>query len=175
MAKREQTAIEADVNNEAGSLRLKFANGEEIAFHISEMSASIVHAAAMHGFKQKLVDAAAISRNPDTGASATVADKFAAVNAVYQRLLAGEWNAKRGEGGASAGSLLFRALVRVYPNKTAEELRGFIDGLDKSKQAALRANPKIAPVIEAIKAEDAAKAGDAGANESDDLLAGLES
>ena len=121
-----------------------------------------------------MVDAAAISRNPDTGASATVDDKFRAVEAVYNRLLAGEWNARRGEGGTGSGSLLFRALARVYTTKTADEIRAFIDGLDKSKQAALRANPKIAPVIEQIKAEDAARAGDGGADSSDDLLAGLE-
>lgn len=179
MAKREQTAIEATIATQPSGtpygLTLTFANGATLGLTLGQLSADMREAAAIHGLKQKLVDAAAISRNPDTGASATVEDKYRAVKAVYDRLLAGEWNAKRGEGGASAGSLLFRALVRVYPSKTAEELRAFIDGLDKSKQAALRANPKIAPVIEAIKAEDAARAGDAGKDNSDDLLAGLES
>lgn len=169
MAKREQTAVAATITEDV--LVLTFANGAVLELNASRLSGAIQTAAVMHGLKQKLVDAAAISRNPDTGASATVEDKYRAVRAVYDRLLAGEWNAKRGEGGTGAGGLLFRALVRLYPAKTAEQIRAYIEGLDKAKQAALRKNPRVAAIIEEIKAEDGAAA---EGIDSDDLLAGLD-
>ena len=109
--------------------------------------------ATMHGLKQKLVDAAAIGRNPDTGRSATIADKYNAVRAVYDRLLAGMWNAPRGEGGTGSGGLLFRALVRMYPGKSPEALREYLSGKTPAEQAALRKNPRVAAIIEEIRAE----------------------
>lgn len=173
MAKREQTAVTAsiEISDNVGVIELTFANGRKLKLATNDLAFPVVMQCTMHGLKQKLVDAAAISRNPETGASATVEDKFRAVEAVYNRLLAGEWNAKRGEGGTGAGGLLFRALVRLYPAKTSAQLRDYLDGLDKAKQAALRKNPKIAAIIEEIKAEDGAEA---EGIDSDELLAGLE-
>ena len=153
------------------SIRLDFDNGAMIYLMMSELSDDIKKAALMHGLKQKLVDAAAISRNPDTGRSATTDDKFAAVKEVYERLLSGQWNKGReGGSGAGNGGLLFRALVIMYPAKTPEQLRAYLDGLDDKQQAALRKNPKVAPIIAEIRAKSAKDAGDNG----DDLLAGLE-
>lgn len=169
MAKREQTAVEATI--EGGALTLQFANGASLVIGTHQLSNAIMEAAIMHGLKQKLVDAAAISRNPDTGNSATADDKYRAVKKVYDRLLAGEWNATRGAGdGASGTGLLFRALMKFYPGKTAEETRAFITTLDKAKQAAMRANPKIAAIIEELKAADARDGKDSGDDETDALL-----
>lgn len=176
MAKREQTAVEATIprGEETGqplALILTFANGERLRIEPQQLTAALQREAIIHGLKQKLVDAAAISRNPDTGNSATADDKYRAVKKVYDRLLAGEWNATRGAGdGASGTGLLFRALMKFYPGKTAEETRAFITTLDKAKQAAMRANPKIAAIIEELKAADARDGKDSGDDETDALL-----
>ena len=152
------------------SLTLDFDNGKTLTIKTDALPPEIVTQALLHGLKQKLVDAAAISRNPDTGRSATTDDKFAAVKEVYDRLLSGQWNKGReGGSGAGNGGLLFRALVIMYPAKTPEQLRTYLDGLDDKQQAALRKNPKVAPIIAEIRAKSA-KADDNG----DDLLAGLE-
>lgn len=157
------------------ALRLTFANGKELVLQVRDLSDAILGMAVMHGLKQKLVDAAAISRNPDTGRSATVEDKYEAVLAVYNRLVSGHWNAGRAAGTGGSGGLLFRALCRMYGDaKTPEQIREFLAGKSKADQAALRGNAKVAAIIDEIKAEDAANGlgGDTAA--SDDLLAELE-
>lgn len=144
--------IEATIAGQ--TLLLEFSNGESISINSSTLSESVFHAATMHGLKQKLVDAAAISRNPDTGRSATVDDKYNAVREVYERLLAGQWNKTRGDGtGTGAGGLLFRALCELYADKTPDAIRTFLDKKDGKEKAALRAMPKIAAIIDRIRGE----------------------
>lgn len=163
MANRNETkaapTIDATIHEGFGGITLAFSNGESITITAAQLSPQIAAQALWHGVKQKLVDAAAISRNSDTGRSATVADKFEAVREVYERLLAGQWNKTREGGGGNIGGLLLSALVRMYPAKTVEQLRGFLDDKSDAEKAALRANPKIAAIIETIKAERAAKSG----------------
>lgn len=170
---KRQPAVAATIDQDV--LQLAFANGEVITLAVSELSSEIRHAALMHGLKQKLVDAAAISRNPDTGRSATADDKYEAVLAVYNRLVSGHWNAGRSAGTGGSGGLLFRALCRMYGDaKSPEQIRGFLAGKSKAAQAALRGNARVAAIIDEIKAEDAANGMGADAAASDDLLAELE-
>ena len=169
-------AIDATVLTEPSGtpygLRLAFSHGETLTLRATDLSPTIVAQAIIHGLKQKLVDAAAISRNPETGRAASVADKYEAVKEVYDRLLSGGWN-KRREGGAggSVGGLLFRALCRMYDGKkTADDIRAFLEGKTDAEKAALRKNSRVAAIIEEIRAESA-KDGDVN---TDDLLADLE-
>lgn len=136
------------------ALTLAFANGQELTIRPDQLAQEIVDQAIMHGLKQKLVDAAAIARNPDTGRSATIDDKFEAVKAVYDRLLGGMWNAVRtGEGGGSGG-LLFRALCRMYDGKKSpSDIRAFLEAKSDAEKAALRKNPKVAAIIESMRAQ----------------------
>ena len=134
-----------------GGLHLQFSNGQAIQLTASQLSNEILEQAVWHGLKQKLVDAAAISRNTDTGQSATIQDKYDAVREVYERLLAGEWNKRRE--GTETGSLLLRALIVMKPERTREQLQTYLDGLTKAQQAALRANPKVAEVIAQMRAK----------------------
>jgi|SRR6185436_7080488 len=142
-------AIDATINGDV--LTLVFAHGPTITLEASAMHDDIRAQAMMHGFKQKLVDAAAISRNPETGKSATVDDKYKAVLAVYQRLYQGQWNIPRGEGTGNGG-LLFRALCVMFDGqKSADEVRAWLDGKSEAEQAALRKNPRVADIIERIR------------------------
>ena len=154
----------------SASLDLAFSNGETLQLRVGDLDARLIEQAVLHGLKQKLVDAAAISRNTETGRPASVADKFEAVKAVYDRLLAGQWNAVR-EGGGTTGGLLLRALVRMYAGrKTEADLREFLAGKTDAEKAALRKNPRVAEIIDTIRAES----GKDGGIDSDELLAGLE-
>lgn len=150
--KRNVPAIEAAINDVTGVLVLTFSNGRDITVKADELAVGIQRYAMLHGLKQKLVDAAAITRNPDTGRSATIEDKFEAVKEVYDRLLAGQWNKARGDGTGSGG-LLFKALCRVYPTKTPDAIREFLAKKSDAEKTALRGNPKIAEAIAAIRAE----------------------
>lgn len=152
------------------ALHLKFANGQELALTASQLTNNVMEYAIFHGLKQKLVDAAAISRNPETGRSATVEDKYQAVKTVYDRLLAGQWNATR-EGGGGNGGLLFQALCRMYEGrKTPEEIRAFLDTKTDAEKTALRKNPRVAAIIEEIRAEQ----GKTANVDVDELLGELE-
>lgn len=172
MTKQANTpAIDATIATDHSSLTLAFAHGESLTIRATDLSPTIIAQATMHGLKQKLVDAAAISRNTETGRAASAADKYDAVKEVYDRLLSGEWN-KRREGGAGAsGGLLFRALCRMYDGKkTPDDIKAFLDAKTNAEKAALRKNSKVAAIIEEIRAElikDDAATGD-------DLLADLE-
>ena len=156
--------------SDSAALTLKFANGKEIIITTDSLKNGLLYMAAIHGLKQKLVDAAAISRNPETGRAATVEDKYQAVEAVYNRLLDGRWNATR-EGGGATGGLLAQALTRMYAGrKTAEDIKAFLAEKSDAEKAALRKNPRVAQIIEDIRAEQGKDAG----IDADELLGELE-
>lgn len=164
-------AIDATIDGDM--LTLAFSNGKTLVISPLNLNEAIRSQAIMHGLKQKLVDAAAISRDTDTGRAATIDTKYEAVREVYERLLAGEWNKTRTGEGVATGGLLLRALLRMYDGrKTKEELLAFIATKTDQEKSALRASPKIAPIIAAIKDEDAARKG--STVDADDLLAGLD-
>ena len=153
-----------------GILMLTFANGQTLTLQADVLNTDIQQQAMLHGLKQKLVDAAAISRNPETGRAASVEDKYQAVKTVYDRLLAGAWNATR-EGGGATGGLLLQALVRMYAGrKTAEDIKAFLAEKSDAEKTALRKNPRVAQIIEDIRVEQ----GKAANIDTDELLGELD-
>lgn len=166
-------AIAATIDGPFLTLTFAHDTANPLVLDANRLSPEIQHAAMMHGLKQKLVDAAAISRNPDTGRSATSADKESAVREVYERLQAGQWNKTREGGAGATGGLLVAALIRIYEGrKTDAEIRAYVEGLSEKEQAAIRATARVAPVIAAIKAERDAKKADK--IDGDALLSGLD-
>ena len=156
------------------ALTLTFADGTATQFSTVDFSPSILTQALAHGLKQKLVDAAAIARNTETGASATVQDKKAAVLAVLERLLAGEWNkAREGGDGAAKGSLLLLALGRMNPAGDMSALAERVKAMTDEQRAALSKNPKVLVHIQAIQAERAAAKARVSGVDSDALLGDL--
>lgn len=165
---KRNATITAAIDN--STLSLTFANGETLTMRGDALNSDVQQYAMMHGLKQKLVDAAAISRNPETGRAATVEDKYQAVKTVFDRLLAGQWNAVR-EGGGATGGLLLQALVRMYAGrKTPDELKAFLAEKTDAEKTALRKNPRVAQIIEDIRAET----GKAANIDTDELLGELE-
>ena len=144
--------VSADVSGT--SLVLTFASGDVLTVDHTKLSGAIIDAAILHGLKQKLVDAAAISRNPDTGASATAQDKFDAVKEVYDRITSpdGTWNKIRGDGtGSGQGTgLLVRALMALS-NKNEDETRALLEACSDDEVKALRGSPKVAAKIAELK------------------------
>ena len=165
---KRNAAIAATIDD--NTLTLTFANGETLSIRGDALNSDVQRYAMLHGLKQKLVDAAAISRNPETGRAASVEDKFQAVKTVYDRLLAGQWNAVR-EGGVATGGLLLQALVRMYAGrKTQDELKTFLADKSDAEKTALRKNPRVAAIIEEIRAET----GKSASIDTDGLLGELD-
>ena len=139
------------------TLTLNFIDGTELRIDINELSPQIRLDATLHGLKQKLVDAAAISRNPDTGASATVADKLDAVREVFDRITSpnGTWNKVRTGGeGANVGGLLVRALMELKGLDKAT-VTTFLEGKTKEQIAALKTMAPVAAIIARMQSEKA--------------------
>lgn len=154
---------------EIGKLDLQFKDGRFLELDANKLSNEILSQAIMHGLKQKLVDAAAITRDPETGRSATIQTKYDAIEAIIARLMGGEWNKNRS--GVPTGGLLKRALVQMYAGrKTAEQIEAFLAGKSDKEKTALRKNPQVAEIIESLRAADAKDSGE----ELPDLLAELD-
>lgn len=135
------------------NLHLTFKDGRKISLDAStQLTDAIKQQAMMHGLKQKLVDAAAISRNTETGKSASIDDKFDAVNEVVTRLvIENAWNKTREGGSGNEGGLLLRALSELYPNLTREQVASFLDSKTASEKVALRNSSKIAAIIQTYR------------------------
>lgn len=151
---KRETVVSTSVNMEEGYLTVAFPRiGKDLRVEVANLDPMIVQQATFHGLKQKLIDAAAIGRNPDTGKSATDLDKYEAVFEVYQRITSAQpmWNAIR-EGGDGSASLLARALMRIQ-GKDRATVDAWLKTKNDAEKKALRANAKVAAAIAEIQAE----------------------
>jgi hypothetical protein len=166
-AEAQKSDISAAINEACDSLTLTFSHGKVLVVDSRLLSPAIVAQATMHGLKQKLVDAAALSRDRDTGRKASIESKFDAVYEVYSRLMADQWNKPRE--GASSGTLLAQALVRLT-GRTLEAVREQLAKLTDEQKAALEKTQNVALAILDIKRERIESGGE---DEGDSLLAGF--
>lgn len=121
----------------------------ELKLNMENLSAEVKHHAAIHGMIQRISDAAAISRNPETGKPATPAEKFDRMQDLIAHYMSGtsKWS-RVGQGSGNRGGYLFRALCILYPSRDQTELRAWLDGKSKSEQSALRNSPKVRAIID---------------------------
>ena len=162
--------IEATIT-EGGNLTLTFRHGERLTVFVDQLNPEIQRMAMIHGLKQKLVDAAAISRDTTTGRAATIATKYEAVREIFDRIT-GEnpsWNKPRAGGAGGQGGLLARAIAR-YKSVPVEAAKAYLDRLTDAQKQALRVDPRIATIINELRAESAKPAG----INTDALLDGLD-
>lgn len=162
--------LEASIGDD-GSLVLEFRHGETLRVHPESLNPEIQRAAMLHGLKQKLVDAAAISRDTTTGRAATIATKYNAVREIFDRIT-GEnpsWNKPRAGGAGGPGGLLARAIAR-YKSVSVEQAKAYLDRLTDAQKQALRVDPRIAAIINELRLESAKPAG----IDTDALLSGLD-
>ena len=165
--------IEATVADD-GALILEFQHGETLRVHPETLTPEIQRAAMLHGLKQKLVDAAAISRDTTTGRAATIVTKFDAVKEIFDRITgaggeAPSWNKPRAGGAGGQGGLLARAIAR-YKGVEVAAAKAYLDRLTDAQKQALRVDPRIATIINELRMESAKPAG----IDTDALLGGLD-
>jgi hypothetical protein len=127
------------------------------------LSSEVRTAAMLAGLKSKLIDAAAIPRDTETGKSATPEQKAAAVTAMAERLEAGHWNMPTRAREPSA-TVFIRALAEVT-YRTIADTKNKLAEYTTAEKTALKMNPKVLAVMARIMDEEAD--GDNG----DDLIA----
>lgn len=125
-------------------IRFDFDELRHLILDVAELTGTIQRMAMTHGVKQKCVDAAALSRDPATGRSATAEEKYAAVSAMIGRLRSGVWNDR---GAGESGGALLNALVAAYPARTRGELVEWLRGRSDKEKRALRASEKLRPFL----------------------------
>lgn len=140
------------------TLTIMFSDGRVLELDAAKCDSEIRQTAMMAGFKSKLVDAGAISRNTTTGASASLADKYDAVKEVYERITAigGAWNVgrKAGEGTGGTDGLLRRAIMELK-GKDAATVTAYLAGKTPDERKALKKNPKVAAIMLRLASEQA--------------------
>jgi len=103
---------------------------------VDQLHGDIKAHAMVHGLVQRLSDAAALSRNPETGQPATPADKLAAVKARIAHYNSGtdQWAMKRAAGGArDTGGVILQAIMAVRGWTDPATARERIEDLARAK------------------------------------------
>jgi hypothetical protein len=121
-SKRKQNSIVTHERLESGAIRFTVGT-QSFDFELPSEGSANYQQAALHGFVQKISDRAAIGRDPETGASATPEEKFAAMKECADRLMSGgPWNAVQTGGAGAQGGLLYRAMRALYPNAWSDKV-----------------------------------------------------
>jgi len=125
-----------------------------LRFDLTAVHGDIRHHAFVHGMIQRISDAAAISRDPETGEPATAQDKFDAMQRLVAHYESGtpEWSRRAAPGEGNKGGLLFKALcIMSAETKTPEDIKAWMAGKTKAQLAALRATERVAAIIATLR------------------------
>lgn len=143
-----------------------------VTLDLDAVSAENQDYAVFHGFKQRIVDSAALERG--AGPEAKLAEMARLVE--HYNSGSSEWNVTRVGGGQEA--LVVLALKRVYGDRSGEpdvERLMLKRGIDrKAAMKVWAGTDKVAAAIAAIQAERAAQKASSAAVDADDLLAELD-
>lgn len=137
-------------------VRLDWRNGETRLFTIPS---AMVGKFAAHGAEQKLGDEIAGLKDAK-GNEADIEDCVLAVDELIENLYEGKWGTRREGNGLAGTSVLIQALVKAYDGKkTVDQIKAFLKPKTQAEKIALRNSPRFKPLVDAIEAEKAAKAG----------------
>ena len=157
--------IKSTVDMDAGTITFDVAGAGEAVLRVERLSSDLFQHAAYHGLKQRIGDAAALSRDTATGAPASPADKLAEMQRVIAHLESGtsEWSMKPA-GGGGGESLTLRAVAQhkgLSIESARERVQAYADaklgGDFKKALAQLRLAPAIAEIMAQMRATKPAR------------------
>lgn len=163
MAKSDKKRVNSIITVTRWDNKLKFAftGVGDFTFDPDKVSAENRARAMVHGFEQRVRDAAALSVDRDTGKSATAQAKFDAAKRIADHLMSGatEWNLKPAATGGLDAGLVIMAIMRVF-RKSLDEAETVIattmskKGIERAAALKLWANSKqVAAAMLEIKTE----------------------
>lgn len=169
---------------EGGDLiRFAIKGAGELELELSKVSAANRSRAAIHGFVQRISDAAAMARDSKTGASATPQEKFEAMKRLVEHYMGGseDWSPARSVEGVGRpksenpqARLLRVALSLFNPEKSAETIAEFVKARSAAQITALLLSEQLKTSVELAKEqlEQEDKKAAEGVN-AEELLSGL--
>lgn len=109
--------IKTTIDTTTKTLTIDVSGVGQLQLAMSDVSYENQTYAMLHGLKQRIIDAAALSRDTATGASATPEDKFDAMKGLVDHYASGtvEWGMRATAGGGAgvASGIIIRALAAV--------------------------------------------------------------
>jgi len=161
-----------------GKLEFTVLGAGKFTFDPDKVSAVNRARAMVHGFRQRISDGGALSRNPDNGQPASPADKLARMQRIADHLMSGSdvWELTAGTPGTDGG-LIIHAMMRGL-TKSQDEAEALIVATMTKREcdrtAALKVwgeSKQVAAMMKTIQAERLAASSKDDAN---DLLAEIE-
>lgn len=139
----DETGVTFSVKDQ-GKLRVSFAS----------LSRAVRDRALAHGIVQRVVDAAALSRDGKSGKSASTLEKFTAMKEIVEHLMSGteNWSLAR-EQESPYVSLLTQCLCEIYPERTEEKVRDWVKKLSAADRKAVLGSSKVKVIAERIESE----------------------
>ena len=118
---------------DGGQILFSVIGAGSVTLDTAKVSQVVKDLATMHGFKQRISDRAAISRNPETGLAASPQDKLEAMKELveFYHLGGEDWSMRKAGGERQTGGLLVQCLIALYADKTPERVREYVKGLSK--------------------------------------------
>lgn len=125
----------------------------DLVLNLDQVSPQNRDYAAVHGFGQRIPDAAAIARDTETGKSATPQEKYDAMAKLVAHYNSGtsEWSRVREAGEGNSGGLLLAALVKMSPTKSKDEIRTWMKSQTRTQLDAMRDTDRVKKVIDSIR------------------------
>ena len=173
---RKGSIISCAVNLETGAMTFAVAGAGDFILDTNATPEETRRLAMFHGFRQKIADAAAMPKGDENN---TPEGKLAAMTAVRDNLLAGDWSKRTGDGSGAVAGVIFRAFERWVGEMavekkaknppTSEAIRALYDAKTRAEQLALKKVARIAEIIEELKAER----GPTTSVDTDELLGAL--
>jgi hypothetical protein len=160
--KRKSNSVVTTQHLESGAIRFDVLGAGSVTFDPTKADPSNRTYAETHGWVQRISDAAAISRDPETGKPASPADKLAAMQTLVDHYESGseEWS-RVGQGGGGK-SLTIEAIARikgmaydVAEAECAKFAEAKFGGDSKKALAYLRTGERVAREMEAMRRERA--------------------
>lgn len=128
-----------------------------------ELDLSAVHEshhrrAELHGWIQRISDAAAISRVVEGGVemAATPMHKAARMRRLIEHYMSGsaDWSPMRERSGiGSDEALLARVMAEAYPDRSEEQVRSYVAARTAAERRALLESAKLKPIADRMRAE----------------------
>lgn len=162
--KLKSNSVTQHVFQHDGNILFRVPGVGEAVLRVGDVSLENRHKAMLEGFVKRIINMAAISRNTDTGASATPAEKWARMQTAIEHYNSGSlmWAMKVASSAPDDAGLVVQALMRVK-SVTIEQANALIEAMmakhtleRKDVLANLRKNPAIVKAMGEIRAEHAA-------------------
>lgn len=167
---KSNSVVTHSLGEDGRTITFKVRGAGEFTFDVLAAHPKVRHWAAIHGFVQRISDAAAKSRDTETGKPADPGEKLEAMRRVAEHYASGveQWKMTRvaGEGAGTGPSIVVRAFARLQGLSVADALARIREVAEKKRVTTkaylktLRGAQAIRDAIAAIEAEEAGAGGD---------------